>query len=214
MTYWKFLRPGAVSPFTGLVWPAPGEWVDAGDVSPCHAGIHACRVTDLPYWLVDELWQVELSGPLSTGRHKVVAPRGRLVARVPAWTGDAARELARACLSRTVVHAVAELREAGLFREAERIAELAEQGPVTANLAELATDCANEATRQGFRPAARICGYVSDAVEGFPTYPAASQAYISARAANSRSTSHGDHLYEAERAWQTDWLVERLGLAG
>ena len=44
MLAYKFLRPGAVGPFSGFVWPA-GEWVTAGDApAPCRTGIHACQL--------------------------------------------------------------------------------------------------------------------------------------------------------------------------
>src|SRR3712207_1858901 len=82
--YWKFLRRGAVSPFTGFEWTVR-TWVTADPALTCVTGIHACRRSDLPYWLADELWQVELAGPVTPSRHKVVAGRGRLLGRLEAW---------------------------------------------------------------------------------------------------------------------------------
>jgi hypothetical protein len=61
MTTYKFLERGRVAPFTGFEWPVD-EWVEASAVDPCRRGIHACRVRDLPIWIDDELWQVELAG--------------------------------------------------------------------------------------------------------------------------------------------------------
>ena len=51
---YKFLRAGAVGPFSGFPWPVanggPGDWVAAGDPALCRRGVHACRDPDLPWW--------------------------------------------------------------------------------------------------------------------------------------------------------------------
>ncbi len=127
--YWKFLRAGAVSPFTGFAWPTTdGAWVqaagaaDAAGAEFCQTGIHACRRADLPYWLTDELWSIELAEPVLHDVHKVVATRARLLGRVESWTPETGRELAQACVARTARHAADELREAGLSEEADRLA--------------------------------------------------------------------------------------------
>ncbi|WP_165037019.1 hypothetical protein, partial [Candidatus Protofrankia californiensis] len=65
MSYYKFLRPSGTSPFTGYAWGAvAGTWVEADATVPCRAGIHACRVEDLPYWLAEKLWRIDLDDPL------------------------------------------------------------------------------------------------------------------------------------------------------
>ena len=97
---YKFLDDGAVGPFTGFSWPV-GEWVDAGEVDPCLAGIHACRLRDLPVWIGKELWEIELDGALVEQERKVVAPRGRLTRRIDAWNAHVAREFGRFCARRT-----------------------------------------------------------------------------------------------------------------
>jgi hypothetical protein len=113
MIAYKFLAPGAVGRFTGFAWPVladePGAWVhaDAPPV-PCARGIHACRIQDLPYWLDDELWTIELAGDVVVGEDAVVAGSGRLLAPVSGWSYDTAREFARACADRA-----RELAEAG-----------------------------------------------------------------------------------------------------
>jgi hypothetical protein len=96
---YKFLRAGSVGPFTGFAWKA-GEWVESAAASPCERGVHACRVDDLPFWINDELWEVELDGEAVAAGHKVVAPRGRLVRRVEAWTQSSAQGLAYAAAAR------------------------------------------------------------------------------------------------------------------
>jgi hypothetical protein len=89
---YKFLRAGSVGPFTGFRWE-PGCWVEAADVVPCERGVHACRVDDLPFWTNDELWEIELDGDVVAVGRKLLAPRGRLVSRVDAWTAAASQDL-------------------------------------------------------------------------------------------------------------------------
>lgn len=105
----KFLRAGAVGPFSGVTWPgpAPGEaaggWVEAGDgLSLCRSGVHACRPGDLPLWICEELWRVELDGEARPAAGKVVASRGRLLERVGNWDAEAADDLAGACAARAL----------------------------------------------------------------------------------------------------------------
>ena len=109
MIAYKFLDPGATSPFTGFRWSppdgGPGAWVEA-PVEPCRSGIHACRRDDLPLWLGRVLYEIELDGEIVEERNKVIASRGRLLRRIDAWDeirvkftrmcADRAHELARA----------------------------------------------------------------------------------------------------------------------
>jgi hypothetical protein len=97
---YKFLAAGGTGRFTGFQWEA-GRWIDAEAADPCHAGIHACRVRDLPVWLDDELWEIELDGEVITGERKLVATRGRLTQRIEQWTPEAAREFGLFCARRT-----------------------------------------------------------------------------------------------------------------
>ncbi|MFA1549448.1 hypothetical protein [Actinomadura chokoriensis] len=216
MTYWKFLRAGTVSPFTGHVWE-PGTWYTAERTEPCSAGFHACRTADLPYWLGEELWSIELASPVAELPHKVVAPSARLRHRATEWTPSAAAEFALACVGRTAVHAAGELREAGLTGEAARLEDAASAAPAdlpapadpaaVADVARAGAEAAGFASR-----AARLCGLVVDAAEAAEIYPVASVAYIAARAANHRTDGGGADLYERERQWQAAWLAERLRL--
>jgi len=206
--YWKFLRAGGRSPFTGFDWTAlNGGWATPGAAEACQAGIHACRQADLPYWMSDELWQIELAEPVADGGEKVVSPRGRLVRRVEAWTAETARELARACVARTAEHAADELRDAGLVEESDRL----RAQPIDA-LPDAAKDLLPALAGPSLKLAARLCGYVVDAAESLADYPVATVAYIAARAANQRSGPPGADLYAEERAWQATWLGERLHL--
>jgi hypothetical protein len=109
MIAWKFLAPGAIGPFSRVTWPtpagdAPAPWVEA-KVHPCTSGIHACEVSDLPYWLHAELWEIELDGSVARAGHKIVAPRGRLLRRIEAWDRNSMLAFCAACTAR--VRAVA-----------------------------------------------------------------------------------------------------------
>ena len=66
MRAFKFLTADGSGVFSGFAWPlpdgAPGAWVES-EVDPCRSGIHACRPSDLPYWLADagpvlRLWKL------------------------------------------------------------------------------------------------------------------------------------------------------------
>jgi hypothetical protein len=97
---YKFLARGAVGPFSGFPWPtpsagAPGAWVDAVGEGLAH-GVHACRTSDLPFWLEEELWIAELDGEVRATEHQLVASRGRLLEPVVAWR-DVARDFGEDC---------------------------------------------------------------------------------------------------------------------
>ena len=88
MTAYKFLRRDGTGVFTSRAWPlpgpgGPGAWVEA-PLDPCRSGIHACRVRDLPLWLGQELYEIELGGDIVEARTKVVASRRRLLRRIVA----------------------------------------------------------------------------------------------------------------------------------
>jgi hypothetical protein len=116
---YKFLLPGAVAPFSRFEWPV-GEWVEAAERRSCRAGVHACRAADLPYWLHEELWEIELGGEPLRLRHKLVAPRGRLRRRVDAWNDAAGKVFAGACVERVRLLAGRREEAAGYLEDIER----------------------------------------------------------------------------------------------
>jgi hypothetical protein len=100
MIAYKVLDSGTVAPFSRHPWPE-GEWVEAEAVEPCRSGIHACRPSDLPYWLGPELWEIELDGDVVEGERKVVARRGRLIRRISAWNDELLRAFTASCRTET-----------------------------------------------------------------------------------------------------------------
>jgi hypothetical protein len=97
---YKFLGLGRIGRFTGFRWEEDA-WVETEAADACRAGIHACRVRDLPIWLDDELWEIELAGDVLVADRKVVATRGRLVGRIERWTPELMRDFGRFCAQRT-----------------------------------------------------------------------------------------------------------------
>jgi hypothetical protein len=136
---WKFTRAGAVGPFSGVAWPPVGTWLhaDGGAVVPCRSAVHACAPEDLPLWLDDELWRVELRGPVLRSHGKLSASAGRLLERVGSWSAHAAAEYADACVARARDAALALAGEPadvarGLVADGERCALRARREPGTA----------------------------------------------------------------------------------
>jgi hypothetical protein len=95
MIAFKWLAAGAISPFTGHAW-RPGTWVRAPEGAAEGLGIHACRVAQLPYWICDELWRVELAGTVRERETQVEAERARLVERLTRWDPSAFADACRA----------------------------------------------------------------------------------------------------------------------
>lgn len=222
MTYVKFLRPGAVSPLAGFRWRVDGTWVDVrGEPRACRFGLHACRPEDMPYWLAEELWTVELDGQVVATEHKVVARRARLLERVTEWSDGGADDLARWCLARTATHAAGQLRFDTLTEQADALQAAArtlektrpDEGADTPikELLDAVRAAAVAAVRRRARRSNTMCSYVVDVsdyvVRGSFTVPA----YIAARAASQRSDLQGD-AYAEERRRQASWLVDRLRL--
>jgi hypothetical protein len=157
----KFLLAGRVAPFSRFEWPV-GEWVESREHAACSVGVHACEAGDLPFWLTEELWEIELAEPITRGRHKVVAERGRLVGRIDAWDSAMREQFGEACVA--------------------RVRELA--------------------TRRG-----EAAGYLADLSAWAPQVRPVAVASLAARAFEAVDGREG---YDAERAAQTSWLVDRL----
>jgi hypothetical protein len=186
----KFLGAGAVAPFTGFRWPVGGEWVSALP-DRAEVWIHACRVRDLPYWIDEELWRVELGAPVREARYQIASPRGRLVERVETWSSALAREFAVACAWRARDVALPHLPPA--LHDA-----MAGAGSLEAIAA------------LGVPPGSAAGAYLADTARYAQRALPAITSYIAAALAS--SFGGGLPAFEAERAWQAGWLAEQLGL--
>jgi hypothetical protein len=111
MRAYKFLAVDGSGVFSRFRWPLPngrpGEWVES-EVIPCRSGVHACRPVDLSIWVAPVLYEIELDGEVVVQRMKVVAPRGRLLRRIDAWSADAREEYSRMCIARAAELAAGE----------------------------------------------------------------------------------------------------------
>jgi hypothetical protein len=94
----KWLARGAIAPFTGFVWPKDGSWVTAPRGVSAGSGVHACHVSQLAWWIGEELWRVELAGDFVEHATQVEASRARLLEQVTAWDPAAFKQ---ACVART-----------------------------------------------------------------------------------------------------------------
>jgi hypothetical protein len=186
----KFLEAGAVAPYTEFRWPVHGEWVSAPP-GRADAWIHACRPGDLPYWIHDELWRIELEAPVVERRYQIASARGRLQGRVQGWGPPLARKFAEACGWRARDVALPRLPPA----LHDPIAGAANLGAIAAG-----------AAAHGSLPGAYLADTAKYAQQGLP----AMTAYVAAVLASSLGGGLG--AFEAERAWQARWLVEQLGL--
>lgn len=211
MIAYKFLRAGRIGPFSGVTWPAPGAWLQAaGDGGACSRRVHACRVADLPEWMDDELWRVELDGDVRVDCGKLVAARGRLVERVAAWDAALMADFAEACALRTRDAALT-LLPAGTTRDALAGATTAEA------LAAIGAALADDG---GLDPdAARAAGYAGDAarhVLGARAAPATAPTHAAVNgfiaAAAAAFTQDDIDAAARERAWQAAWIAARAGL--
>jgi hypothetical protein len=189
---YKFLSAGGYGPFSGFEWPSAGDWVDGR--------ISACRASDLPIWLHEELWVVELEGPIQEARTKLVAPRGRLLRQVPEWTEVTAGELALGCARRTRGHAATVLRAGGMTSAAQL-------------LQAFALEDLPDAEKLVPHTSARVrtaVGYAADAANSAMTGAAAAAAYIATCAAQHAADSTAAAAHE--RSWQARWMRDRLSL--
>lgn len=207
MKAYKFLAEGRRAIFSGMTW-TEGVWIEAdGPSETCRAGIHGCLPQHLAYWVLDELWEIELDGQLVETPLKVVARRGRLGSRVTGWNDEARSDFMAEGIRRAVRYAALELREVGLDAEADSL-----ESADDAALAERATAIGEGAAQAGQRDAADLTGYVADAVEYARVGHTVGPAFIAAHAADLHSPIGVDDPFAAERESQGLWLAQRLGL--
>jgi hypothetical protein len=209
---YAFLAEGAVAPLSGFVWPKPndgehGAWVDTHE-APDEA-LRGYRVDDLPYWLDDELWNIELEGALAKRDHVLLAERARLLGQIDAWDEPLAWEFTGACARRVAERAAAALRDEGRA-DAAALLEGAEDLEGLERAASAAADHPG--------PAGMLAGYAADVSfyardAGVAARAAGVAAKMTAYAlAHAEDVPGYDQRLASERAWQAAWLADRLGL--
>lgn len=238
MRAYKFLAQGGVGRFSDFHWPPPaggepGRWVaTTAELEDCRHGVHACAPEHLLDWIDDELWEVELDGELVATESMLIAERGRLVRRVTAWDGPAARAFADSCAWRARDYALSALRRVGLTEEAEKLVDAVELGELQAG--------AVSAFERSEGAAAELSGFAADVVSlargqrpeawrierqvtlrepvQTPGAIAANLAFVVAHAAGREAVAAAgsedayDEGFAAERAWQLDRLTGLLDI--
>jgi hypothetical protein len=207
MKTFKFLEDDGTSIWSATRWTlptadAPGAWMESRDVRPCHAGVHACRLEELAYWMRATMWEIELDGDIVEARHKVVAPRGRLVRRIDEYPA-AIRELGAVAALRTRDRAVSALRAAGRNQLADRFAECTTLAAIGALGPEVPDDESHSS---------QAALMAVDSAQFAPDGPIGASPFFASNAAGYEADDF-DAGFAAERRFQSEWLVERLGLS-
>jgi hypothetical protein len=223
----KFLSEGGRGIFSDFSWPlpspdTPGSWVAAGlPLEQCVNGIHVCREDDLPYWIDDELWVIELRGEVDAQSRMLVAEEGRLTTKIDAWNRETATTFAEACALRARDAAVEALRGAGRSDDAvalERAADLtviaeAAQAIVRSGVLAESTSVSFAADAAALARGARPEAALQDTARfGAPSAGAiaANLAYVVSHIAGCSGGTPGTTEYESaaerERGWQRTWF--------
>lgn len=215
MTWFKFLASGAVGPFSRHRWPPPdgshkpGEWVTVDHaLDPCRSGLHLCRTVDLPFWLHEELYTVDVDGPVVEYESFVLARRARLV-RLVAWDRRAASGFSRFCARRVRDLAAESLARSGRRDAARRL--------LGCTMMDEMQRTAGELVATGSAPADAVAGYLADAVScaggvddgsGWAS-AAATTAFIAAATAHATAGEEmGPTARADERLLQATWLTD------
>jgi hypothetical protein len=213
MLAYAFLAEGAVEPLSGFAWPTPrqgseGAWIDAQ--SAPREAVRGYPSAELPYWFDDELWSVELAGTVAGSGHVLLAERARLLDRITEWSDQLAWEFVASCAQRVAREAAAAFREYG---QADAAAQL-EAAPTLTELESAASSAAVQPGRAGTLAGylTDVCFYSRDAGNGARAAGVAAKMSAYAFAADAEEAAGADERVAAERAWQSAWLVDRLGL--
>jgi hypothetical protein len=183
---------------------SPGAWVEAPPESLPAKGVHACLVEQLPYWLDDELWEIELDGVIQRTPMQLTASRARLLQRVAQWTPGLVQEFGEACAFRARDSAADLLKQNGRRSDADQLTAF----PSVSELARAARAMSAQSKTDFF---ANVAGYVADAATFARICDAGTASYVAADLA--RACSGSTQAAVRERTWQGRWIAERLQLA-
>jgi hypothetical protein len=216
MTWYKFLARGALGPFSGRTWPAPdglgrpGDWMAAPRLEPCRSGLHLLRPDDLPYWLCEELYTVEVDGDVVSHDSFVLAHRARLLDRVEAWDQDTAAAFCGDCAERVRDLAVDGLRADGWLSHAARLADCETTDEIQAATGRILEEADGVSPLVGYAlDAARFAA--SARVQARWAAGTATTAFVSAKAAGAAADgSDGRDATTVERRRQGEWLASHL----
>ena len=179
----------------------PGAWLEGDERFP----VRGYPLAELPHWLDDELWEVELHGEIAPDDHSLTARRGRLIHRMVGWDAASAWAFVDASAERARTLAVHLLEAGGHTQQAAAIAAAPSDRLVAVCDAVAVTLDGLHAELAAFP--ADCLRYAADAHS--PGAAAAVAGYIAAHAAGRRADDY-DEGADAERAWQARWLAAVL----
>jgi hypothetical protein len=212
MHAFRFLAKGAMSVSSQIAWSKPqrgrpGEWLGRG-TEGTRRGVLAHRVDDLPYWVHDELYRVELRGPIEELSTGILARELRLCAQIDEWTEATRFDFGHDCIVQL------QQRAADLAREqAVDWAHALRCAPVN-DLPAFVMDALEDARSPSLK---LLLGYLSDACRAQQWGLTNSVARIAQVALADRrigqpagDTMAVDDPAGRERARQANWLRKRL----
>ena len=209
-----FLLDSGLGPVSGAAWPlpadgGPGAWLEAAAIQPPGSRVQAYAAADLPFWISQVLWEVELDGNVTEHDCYLAADRGRLLRQVQRWTPDVSASFAAACGLRTRSHVVELLRHDGYEAQAQRLAACPDLAAIAAMGAEVASELEDRSRLFASRAAANALAAAAPRT-GITAHLTAVVAGEVARATG--ATAEFDEGFLAERRWQAGWLAEQLEL--
>lgn len=201
MQVYKFLARGRRHPFTTVPFPAPGEWVEAGDqCADGPDGVRIATAAHLAHWVNDELWRVEAEGEIVVESFSSSAARARLVAQVDEWDETTGRAFAAACAWRARDAVATRLADADLEPTAAALRELRRLEELATTAAQLSADAA-----PAWIDPLGLLAEVGDEAEHRRPFTAALTAMVAV-------AGWDEHRQAVEREWQSAWIVDRLGV--
>ncbi len=213
MRAYVFLKSGAIDPFGKTSWitATNGEALRGPRTGNDRNQVRVCRVVDLPYWLNDELWQVELGEPITELACGISSKSARLVRQIPEWSPPRARTFAEEAVwhSQRQILAASTADVAAHMRTLDSIEKLA-------SLAALGSPEIADLDRGGAGATIRMLGESADDLR-LGLLPLALHEAAMAVGMLAAGGAHGDpDVFEAamheERRWQATRLQESLPL--
>jgi hypothetical protein len=208
----------------------PGEWMPEveGELEPCRNGYHVATLEQLPNWLGERIFEVEVGDEIVHADDKSVVRTCRLIREFTSWNERTARLFACDCAERALYLFEARYPDDGRPRKAIEVARRYAEGAATREELAAARDAAwkaalaateaaawaaswaatEDASREASRAASRYAAWAAqEAAEDDSLAAALAAAWAASRAAA------GAAAREAERNWQVERLGEILELA-
>jgi hypothetical protein len=176
----------------------PGEWMPEieGELKPCRNGYHVVTLEQLPNWLGERIFEVEVGKEILPDDDKSVVRTCRLTRECTGWNERTARLFACDCAEHVLSLYEAKYPDDDRPRKAIEVARRYAEGTATREELAAARDAAREA-------AWAAAGAARDAAEA--ARDAAEAAWEAAWAAEGAAAG------AAARAAEQQWQVERLG---